>query len=44
MDVTLFLVAIVVVASGLLGALFLLARDAPQGAKVVKRFLLSNWK
>jgi hypothetical protein len=42
--VTLFLVAIVVVASRLLGALFLLARDPLQGAKVVKRFLLSNWK
>ena len=41
---TLFLAAIVVLAAGLLGTLFLLFRDAHQGTKAPKRSLLSNWK
>jgi hypothetical protein len=41
---TLFLVAIMVLAAGLLGTLFLLFRDAHRGTKGLKRFLLSNWK
>jgi hypothetical protein len=41
---TQFLVAIVVVAPGLLGTLVVLMRDAlPQGTKP-KRFSLTNWK
>jgi hypothetical protein len=40
----LFLAAVVVLAAGLLGTLFLLFRDAHQGTKGLKRFLLSNWK
>ena len=43
-SMTLFLVAIVVLAAGLLGALFLLFRDAHRGTKGPKRSLLSNWK
>jgi hypothetical protein len=41
---TLFLVAIVVLAAGLLGTLSLLFRDAHRGTKGLKRSLLSNWK
>jgi hypothetical protein len=41
---TLFLVAIVVVASGLLGTLVVLMRHAPPQGTKPKRFLLSNWK
>jgi hypothetical protein len=41
---TLFLVAIMVLAAGLLGTLFLLFRDEHRGTKGPKRFLLSNWK
>jgi hypothetical protein len=41
---TLFLVAIVVVASGLLGTLVVLMRDAPLQGTKPRRFLLSNWK
>jgi len=41
---TLLLAAIVVLAAGLLGTLFLLFRDAHRGTKGPKRFLLSNWK
>jgi hypothetical protein len=41
---TLFLVAIMVLAAGLLGTLFLLFRDAHRGTKGPNRFLLSNWK
>jgi hypothetical protein len=42
---TLFLVAILVCAAGLLGTLFLLFHDAPRGTtKALKRFLVSNWK
>ena len=43
-SMTLFLVAIVVLAAGLLGTLVLLFRDAHRGTKGLKRFLLSNWK
>jgi hypothetical protein len=43
-SMTLFLAAIVVLAAGLLGTLFLLFRDAHRGTKGPKRFLLSNWK
>jgi hypothetical protein len=41
---TLFLVTMVVVASGLIGILVVLMRDAPQQGTKPKRFLLSNWK
>jgi hypothetical protein len=43
-SMTLFLVAIMVLAAGLLGTLFLLFRDAHRGTKGPNRFLLSNWK
>jgi hypothetical protein len=43
-SMTLFLVAIVVLAAGLLGTLSLLFRDAHRGTKGLKRSLLSNWK
>ena len=43
-SMTLFLAAIVVLAAGLLGTLFLLFCDAHRGTKGLKRFLLSNWK
>ena len=43
-SMTLFLAAIVVLAAGLRGTLFLLFRDAHRGTKGPKRFLLSNWK
>ena len=39
-----FLVALVVVASGLLGTLVVLMRHAPPQGTKPKRFLLSNWK
>jgi hypothetical protein len=41
---TLFLAAIVVLAAGVLGTLFLLFRDAHRGTKKLKRLLQSNWK
>jgi hypothetical protein len=41
---TLFRAAIVEVAAGLLGTLFLLFRDAHLGTKGLKHSLLSNWK
>ena len=43
-SMTLFLVATVVIASGLLGALVVLMRDAPPQGTKPKRFLVSNWK
>ena len=43
-SLTLFLVAIVVVASGLFGTLVALMRNAPPQGTKPKRFLLSNWK
>jgi hypothetical protein len=43
-SMTLFLVAILVLAAGLLGTLFLLFRDAHRGTKGLKHSLLSNWK
>ena len=43
-SMTLFRAAIVEVAAGLLGTLFLLFRDAHLGTKGLKHSLLSNWK
>ena len=43
-SMTLFLVAILVLAAGLLGTLLLLFRDAHRGTKGLKHSLLSNWK
>jgi hypothetical protein len=40
----LFVVATVVVASGSLGTLVVLMRDAPPQGTKPKRFLLSSWK
>jgi hypothetical protein len=43
-SMTLFLAAMVVLAAGLLGTLFLPFRDAHRGTKELNRFWLSNWK